>query len=112
MDHEGYLIVPSSQLEITHLEWGRMNGPGRTKEVALNFHFQLISFHLFVQLGELSLTAGFSGNFLGLVCVGRGGGPCATQTSLHPLPAPHPPGLPGKEEMKPDLGRNVAPGQG
>lgn len=67
MNHEGYLIVPSSQLEIAHLEWGKMNGPGRTEEVALNFnfHFQLISFHLFVQLGELSLTAGLSGNFLG-----------------------------------------------
>ena len=72
MDREGYLIVPSSQLEIAHLERGRMNGPGRTEEVALNFHFQLICFHLFVQLGELSLTAGLLGNFLGLVCVGAG----------------------------------------
>lgn len=87
MDHEGYLIVPSSQLEIAHLEWGRMNGPGRTEEVALNFHFQLISFHLFVQLGELSLTAGFSGNFLGLVCVGAG----VVHVQLRPPPVPYQP---------------------
>ena len=83
MNHEGYLIVPSSQLEIAHLEWGRMNEPGRTEEVALNFHFQLISFHLFVQLGELALRAGVSGSFLGLV--GRGEG---FRVQLGPPPIP------------------------
>lgn len=60
-----------------------MSEPGRPEEVALSFRFQLVSFHLFVQLGELFLRAGFSGRFLGLV--GRGAG---FHVRLGPPPIP------------------------